>query len=251
MEEIIYPIRINRYLALNNYCSRREADALISKNIIKINGKIAKLGDKVNEKDLVEVPEKNRDIFKEYVYYAYNKPKGIMTNQDNKISQKIEDVAEAPKGVFPVGRLDKDSHGLIILTNDGRITGKLLDPIFEHEKEYIVTVNKRINNHFLKIMGQGVNLESFRTKECKVEEINGFVFKIILTEGKKHQIRRMCDNLGYAVMDIQRVRIENIKLGDLRVGRKRKIEGIDLNKLLKKLGLPMENLSGSDEDEEK
>jgi len=248
MEEIKYPIRINRYLALNNYCSRREADALVSKGVIKINGEIAKLGSKVDEKDLIEVPEKDGDVFKEYAYFAYNKPKGIMTNQDNKVSQKIGDVSNAPKGVYPVGRLDKDSHGLIILTNDGRITGKLLDPVFDHEKEYIVTVNKRINNHFLKIMGQGVTLETFRTKECEVEEINSYVFKIILTEGKKHQIRRMCDNLGYAVMDIQRVRIENIRLGDLRVGRKRKIEGADLNKLLKKLGLPIQEISKDKEE---
>jgi len=247
MEELIYPIRLNRYLARNNYCSRREADVLISKGIIKVNGKIAKLGDKIEEKDLVEVPEKDGKNFKEYVYLAYNKPKGIMTNEDNRSSQKIKDVANAPKDVFPVGRLDKDSHGLIILTNDGRITGKLLDPVFEHEKEYVVTVNKRINNHFLKIMGQGVNLEVFRTRECQIEEVNSFVFKIILTEGKKHQIRRMCDNLGYVSVDIQRVRIENIKLANLRVGKTRKIEGNDLERFLEKLGVPNDGVSNSDD----
>jgi len=237
MEEIIYPIRINRYLALNGYCSRREADDLIMKKMILINGKIAKLGDKVNENDLVEIPEKNKDTFKEYVYLAYNKPKGIMTNEDNKVSQKIKDVANAPKDVFPVGRLDKDSHGLIILTNDGRITNKLLNPKFQHQKEYLVTVNKKINNHFLKIMGQGVNLEGFRTKECEVEQLNDYLFRIVLTEGKKHQLRRMSDNLGYATVDIQRVRIENVKLGNLGVGRIRKIEGVELENFLHKLDI--------------
>lgn len=237
MEEIIYPIRLNRYLALNGYCSRREADVLIEKKMILVNGKIAKLGDRVNENDLVEIPEKNKETFKEYVYLAYNKPKGIMTNEDNKVGQKIKDVAEAPADVFPVGRLDKDSHGLIILTNDGRITNKLLSPEFEHQKEYLVTVNKKMNNHFLKIMGQGVNLQNFRTKECEVEQLNDYLFRIVLTEGKKHQIRRMCDNLGYTSIDIQRVRIENILLGNLRLGKTRKIEGTELEKFLKILGI--------------
>jgi len=237
MEKIIYPIRINRYLALNGYCSRREADVLIEKKMIMINGKIAKLGDRVNEDDLVEIPEKNKDTFKEYVYLAYNKPKGIMTNEDNKVGQKIKDVANAPADVFPVGRLDKDSHGLIVLTNDGRITNKLLNPEFEHQKEYLVTVNKKMNNHFIKIMGQGVKLEDFRTKECEVEQLNDYLFRIVLTEGKKHQIRRMCDNLGYTSIDIQRVRIENIKLANLRLGKTRKIEGEELEKFLKILGI--------------
>ncbi len=237
MEEIVYPIRINRYLALNGYCSRREADVLIAKKMILINGKIAKLGDRVNEDDLVEIPEKNKDTFKEYIYLAYNKPKGIMTNADNTTSQKIKDVASVAEDVFPVGRLDKDSHGLIILTNDGRITNKLLNPEFDHQKEYLVTVNKKINNHFLKIMGQGVNLEGFRTKECEVKQINDYLFSIVLTEGKKHQLRRMSDNLGYATVDIQRVRIENVRLGNLRIGKTRKIEGEELEKFLHKLGI--------------
>jgi len=237
MEKAKYPIRINKYLAQEGYSSRREADVLVAKKLVKINGKIAQIGDKVNENDLVEVPEKNKETFKEYVYLAYNKPKGVMTNEDNKTSQKIKDVVDAPKDVFPVGRLDKDSHGLIILTNDGRITGKLLNPELEHAKEYVVRVNKKINNHFLKIMGQGVHLGDFQTKPCKIEQLNDYEFKIILTEGKKHQIRRMCDDLGYAAWEIQRVRIENVKLGNLRMGKSRPIEGEELKIFLKRLGI--------------
>jgi len=237
MEENKYPMRINKYLAQEGYCSRREADVLVSKGLVRINGEIAKLGDKIKENDLVEVPEKNKETFKEYIYLAYNKSKGVMTNEDNKINLKIKDLADVPKDVFPVGRLDKDSHGLIILTNDGRITGKLLSPEWEHEKEYVVRVDKKINNHFLKIMGQGVNLGDFKTKPCKIEQLNDYEFKIILTEGKKHQIRRMCDDLGYAVWEIRRVRIENIRLGNLYPGKMRKIEGTELDKFLEILKL--------------
>ena len=237
MENLTYPIRINRYLALNNYCSRREADVLIGKKIVFINGQLAKIGDKVNENDLVEVDLESRKAVKEYVYFAYNKPKGLMTNNDQMGEKSIKDVLNLPKDVFPVGRLDKDSYGLILLSNDGRLTGKLLSPEHDHEKEYIVMVDKPITNHFLNIMRRGVNLEDFRTKECLVEKIGENKFKIILTEGKKHQIRRMCDNLGYTTLDLKRTRIMNIKLEDLKAGQIRKIKGIELENLLKLLGI--------------
>jgi len=237
MENINYPIRINRYLALNNFCSRREADALIKRDLVFINGRIAKLGDKVGEKDLVETDLESRQETKEYAYFAYNKPKGVMTNNDQIGGKSIRDVLNLPKDIVPVGRLDKDSYGLIILSNDGRITGKILNPEFEHEKEYVVTVDKPITNHFLNIMRKGVNLEDFRTKECTVEKINDNKFKIILTEGKKHQIRRMCDNLGYATTELKRIRIMNVKLGEFKIGQMRKIKGTELNKLLITLGI--------------
>jgi 23S rRNA pseudouridine2604 synthase len=237
MEKIIYPIRLNRYLALNGYCSRRESDVLIAKNIVFVNGQVAKIGTKIEEKDLVEVDLESRKAVKEYVYFAYNKPRGLMTNNDQIGEKSIKDILHLPKDVFPVGRLDKDSHGLILLSNDGRINSRLLSPEYDHAKEYLVTVNKPITNHFLNILRRGVNLEGFQTKECIAEKIDDYKFKIILTEGKKHQIRRMCDNLGYTTQELERVRIMNITLGDLKSGQTRKIKGEELEELLKSLGI--------------
>jgi len=237
MEEIIYPVRINRYLALKNICSRREADDLIAKKIVKINDKIAKIGDKVNEGDKVEVNLEAKSKFKKYRYFAYYKPRGVVTHTPEKRQQGIKDVIELPADVFPVGRLDKDSHGLIIMTNDGRVTDKLLNPKFDHEKEYLVRTNKPITNIFLKIMSNGVQLEDFKTKPCKIKKTSETEFKITLTEGKKHQIRRMCANIGFAVLDLKRVRIMNIKLGNLGNGKEREIIGEELNNFLGGIGI--------------
>lgn len=237
MEEIQYPIRINRYLALHNYCSRREADALIAKGLVKLNGKNAKIGDKVNEKDKVEVKTTAKNFAKKYVYLAYNKQRGIVTHSPKDGQKSIQMVTYLGEDVFPVGRLDKDSYGLIILTNDGRLTDKLLNPEREHEKEYVVRVNKPITNIFLKVMAQGVQLEDFKTKPCVIKQKDDFTFNIVLTEGKKHQIRRMCANLGWAVSDLKRIRIMNILLGKLGPGQQRKIEGKELETLLTKLGM--------------
>ena len=140
--EISYPMRINRYLALNNYSSRREADTLIAKGVVMINGKKAKIGDKVNETDVITVNMKVANVAKKYVYFAYNKPRGIVTSSPKDGQKSIADITYTAADVFPVGRLDKNSRGLIILCNDGRITDKLLNPEREHEKEYVVTVNK-------------------------------------------------------------------------------------------------------------
>jgi len=236
-KEIVYPVRINRYLALNNYSSRREADEFIAKGIVTINGKKAKIGDKVNENDVVAVNMKVQGIAKEYVYFAYNKARGIVTHSPKDGQRSIKEVAYSADDVFPVGRLDKNSRGLIILTNDRRITDKLLNPEYEHEKEYVVSVNKPITNIFLKVMGQGVQLEDFKTRPAIIKKIDKTVFHITLTEGKKHQIRRMCANLGWEVADLKRVRIMNIKLGNLGSGQQRKIQGEELDIFLKSLGM--------------
>jgi 23S rRNA pseudouridine2604 synthase len=237
MEELRYPIRINRYLALNNYCSRREADTLIQKGIVKINGKVAKIGDKVNEKDSVEVKTSAKNPPKKYVYLAYNKQRGIVTHSPKDGQRSIKMVTYSADDVFPIGRLDKESHGLIILTNDGRLTDKMLNPEREHDKEYLVKVDKPVTNIFLKVMAQGVQLEDFKTKPCIIQKKDETTFSIILTEGKKHQIRRMCANLGWAVKDLKRIRIMNIMLGKLGPGQQRKIEGKELETLLTKLGI--------------
>lgn len=237
MEEVIYPIRINRYLALNNYCSRREADALIEKGVVSINGKKAKIGDKVNETDKIEVNSKVAGVMKKYVYFAFNKPRGIVSHSPKDGQKSIKDITYSADDVFPVGRLDKNSRGLIILTNDGRINDKMLNPERNHEKEYVVTVNKPITNIFLKVMRQGVQLEDFKTKEAVVEKKDETTFHIVLTEGKKHQIRRMCTALGWEVVDLKRIRVMSVQLGVLGSGQQRKIQGAELEKLLASLGM--------------
>lgn len=237
MEEISYSIRINRYLALNNFCSRREADALIVKKIITINGKVAVLGDKVNKNDKVEMNVERRNEVKSYRYFAYNKPMGIVTHKTDDEQKEISETIDLPKDVFPVGRLDKQSHGLILLTNDGRVNDKLLNPDYDHEKEYLVRVAKPITNIFLKIMTNGVQLEDFKTKPCQVKKVTDYELKVVLTEGKKHQIRRMCDSIGFGVMDLKRIRIMNIDLGNLGTGHKREILGKELDMFLQSIGV--------------
>lgn len=234
-QAMIYPIRINRYLALQKICSRREADQFIAEGKISINGRIAKLGDKVEASDKVEVV---KPLGKKYVYLAYNKPKGIITHSPQGGEKSIEDVVKYSPKVSPVGRLDKDSWGLIILSNDGRIVDSILNPEREHEKEYIVTVNKPVEPEFVKKMSAGVRLDDgYVTKTCKVKKKSPFTFSIILTEGKKHQIRRMCQALGQNIVDLKRVRVLNVEIGNVLPGQYRLIEGQELAEFLDKAGL--------------
>lgn len=233
-EKLQYPVRINKYLAYIGICARREADELILQKKVRINGRVAVLGDKVLENDKVVVAEFKKDL----VYLAFNKPKGVITHSPQNGEKEIKDVLRVAKGVVPVGRLDKNSSGLIILSNDGRLTDKLLNPEHNHEKEYIVKVNKPIDGLFLKKMGEGVKLDDgYITKKCTVKKINSEKFLITLTEGKKHQIRRMCDAFGYGVANLERRRIMNIKLNKLQLGEAREIKGYELKELLKSLGL--------------
>ena len=218
-----YPMRINKYLAHQKITTRIGADALVSKGDVFINGKRAVLGSKVNEKDKVEVRGKNN--IKNYIYYAYNKPQGIETPEIS------------VKGVFPIGRLDKDSHGLIILTNDGRITDLLLNPKYIHEKEYVVKTKEKLRSNFKQKMEAGVNIEGYKTKPCKVQIINENMFKVILTEGKKHQIRRMCSNLFQEIADLKRTRIMNIELGKISNNSSREIKGKELETFLQSMGI--------------
>lgn len=205
-------VRINKYLALKKISTRRGADELIEKKKVFINGKLAVLGDKVKESDKVEIKGIEN---KKYLYFAYNKPIGIETNSPK-------------KDLFPLGRLDKNSHGLMILTNDGRITDQLLNPKYFHEKEYIVKTKEKLRSNFKQKIEAGVNIEGYVTKKCKVVIINDFTFRIILTEGKKHQIRRMCSNLFQEVIDLKRERIMNIKLDNLKPNACREIKSEEL-----------------------
>lgn len=217
-----YPMRINKYLADQKISTRRGADELIEQKKVFINGKLAVLGSKVNENDKVEVRGAKE---KAYLYFAYNKPIGIETT-----SPRAE--------LFPLGRLDKNSHGLLILTNDGRITDQLLNPKYTHEKEYLVKTSNKLRSSFKKKMEAGVNIEgqeNYVTKKCQVKILSDFTFKIILTEGKKHQIRRMCSALFQEIADLKRERIMNIKLGNLKPNGLREIKGEELEIFLKSL----------------
>lgn len=230
--EIEYPIRINKYLAHRGYSTRIGADALIKAGKVTINSRPAVLGDKVIETDIVEV----NDIKRNYRYFAYNKPRGMVTHSPQKGEKDILDSIPV-KGVFPIGRLDKDSKGLIILTDDARITDRLLNPEYEHEKEYHVTVREPMPSFFKRRMEAGIDLEKYITKPSVVEILNPSKFSIALTEGKKHQIRRMCDALSMAIDELVRVRIMNVHLDTLPDGAIRRVEGEELAELLKSLGL--------------
>lgn len=231
----MYPMRINKYLAHKNLATRRGADILIKDKKVFINGKLAELGSKVTEKDKVEVKDKNPKIYK---YFAYNKPIGIITHspkdEEEDILENLKNT-DIPKDVFPLGRLDKDSHGLIILTNDGRITDGLLNPENYHEKEYVVKTSNRLRGNFKEKMEAGVNIESYKTKPCKVQIVNDHTFKVTLTEGKKHQIRRMCSALFQEIEDLKRTRIMNIKLENLKSNQFREIKSEELKKFLSKV----------------
>ncbi len=226
-----FPMRINKYLAHQKLCTRREADTLIEKGLVMINGKRAILGDKVRENDKVEVKFRQ----KKYRYFAYNKPRGIITHSPQGEEVEIAHIAGLP-GVFPIGRLDKDSEGLIILTDDGRITDKLLNPEYEHEKEYSVTTTEELKASFKDKMERGVNIEGYMTKPAQVQILGPNRFLITITEGKKHQIRRMCAALGYTTARLQRTRIMNVSLAGLKHGQHRPITGSELSTFLKFLG---------------
>ncbi|MDF1498804.1 MAG: pseudouridine synthase [Patescibacteria group bacterium] len=231
---MIYPIRINKYLADKKICSRREADKLIERGVVKINGKLAQLGDKVQENDNVFI----EGDLKNLVYLAFNKPKGIVTNTPQEGESCIADILQFNYEVFALGRLDKESRGLILLTNDGRVTDRLLNPIYYHEKEYVVKVNKPIDDNFIRTVENGIKLDDgYVTKKCILKKIDDFTFSIILTEGKNRQIRRMCRFMGFGIADLKRVRTMNIELGDLEVGKYRMISGEELEVFLSMLNL--------------
>lgn len=234
-----YPMRINKYLAQRGYATRRGADEYIEKKKVFVNGRLAKLGDKVLETDKVEVRKTAKDNAPR-TYVAYHKPRGVITHSAGDNEEDIKEAtAESPelKGLFPVGRLDKDSSGLIILTNDGRVTDRLLSPRFEHEKEYIVTTTRPLRESFKEYMEKGVDIEDYKTKQAKVDIRGENRFAITLTEGKKHQVRRMVVAMHNEVKHLERTRIMNIRLGSLPRGAYRPILGKELSDFLKALGL--------------
>lgn len=228
--------RLNKFISDSGLCSRREADKLIEQNAVMINGKLPALGTKVEPGDQVVVDGKvikNRDDkVSDRVYLAYNKPIGITCTTERHVVGNIIDAVAHKKRIFPVGRLDKPSEGLIILTSDGDIVNKILRAENNHDKEYIVTVNKPLSDHFTQHMSKGVPILGTITKPCTVIIQSQFVFKIILTEGLNRQIRRMCEFLNYEVTKLKRVRIMNIQLGKLKPGQYRSLTLEEIEKTL-------------------
>ena len=230
--------RINKYLSEVGYCSRRRADRLIEEGKVTINGEVPEIGTKVDDSDLVEVEGKRikKSTKQKKIYLAFNKPVGIVCTTNREVEpDNIIDFIKYNKRIFPIGRLDKWSEGLIFLTNDGDIVNKILRERNNHEKEYIVSVNRPINRDFIQSMSNGVEILDTITKNCFVKQLGPKKFRIILTQGLNRQIRRMCESLGFRVKSLKRVRIMNIKL-DVSTGEYReftKEELFELNELLK------------------
>ena len=228
-------ISLNKYISSTGICSRREADKWIDAGRVKINGKTAQKGNRVFENDVVKVDGKPLKSKPQSVYIALNKPPGITSTTDLKDKDNIIDFVNHPKRIFPIGRLDKASSGLILLTNDGDIVNKILRTENNHQKEYIVSVNKPITDDFVYRMRKGVPILGTMTKECYVKRLNDKKFKIILTQGLNRQIRRMCEYFDYKVVTLKRVRIMNIKLADLKVGKWRDLTKEELRVLREEL----------------
>ena len=228
-------IRINKYLSQFGFTSRREADKLILDGRVTVNNKIIQPGYRVQEEEIVKVDgEKIKSNFKKNIYMAFNKPKGIVCTTDTeKEENNIIDYINYNKRIFPIGRLDKLSEGLILLTNDGDIVNKILRSRYKNEKEYLVTVNKKISKNFLKKLENGVPILNTTTRKCETTFINDFQFKIILTQGLNRQIRRMCEYFDFRVKKLERIRIINIKL-DVPTGKWRYLSQKEI-KFLKNL----------------
>ena len=216
-------VSLNKFVAATGICSRREADRWIDAGRLRINGSVAVRGNRVLPGDAVTLDGRPVGERPDLVYLAFHKPAGVTSTTDAKDPDNIIDFVGYPERIFPVGRLDKASTGLILLTNDGDIVNDVLRAENEHEKEYIVTVDQPVTDRFVRRMAGGLPILGKRTKECTVERLGRHSFRIVLTEGMNRQIRRMCEYLGYRVRTLKRIRIMSIELGDLPVGEYRKI----------------------------
>ena len=225
-------VRVNKYLSEIGHCSRRAADKLIEEGRIKVNGKAVIMGQKITTQDRIEVDDiLVEDLLERNIYIAFNKPVGIVCTTDTRVEKdNIIDYIDYPSRIFPIGRLDKPSEGLILLTNDGDIVNKILRARNNHEKEYLVTVNRPVTEEFINEMANGIPILDTITRKCLVEQIHKKEFRITLTQGLNRQIRRMCEYLGYRVKRLNRIRIMNIKL-DIRVGEWRYFSESELSEL--------------------
>ncbi len=227
-----FPVRLNKYISETGLCSRREADARIEAGRVTINGAVATLGVRVAAGDVVCVDGQPVAGEQQHVYIALNKPVGITSTVEPHVAGNLLEVVKYPQRIFPVGRLDKDSEGLILLTNNGDIVNEILRSENEHEKEYVVTVDRPVTEIFLNGMASGVRILGTVTKPCKVKRVAAATFRIVLTQGLNRQIRRMCSFFGYKVVRLQRVRIINLTLGDLKAGQWRQLQPAEVRGLL-------------------
>lgn len=230
-------IRINKYLSEAGLCSRREADRLLEAGRITVNGELAVAGQKVAGKERICVDGKPIEPEQEEILLAFHKPKGIVCTTSQKERDNIVNYIGYEKRIYPIGRLDKESEGLILLTNQGELSDQILRGSNGHEKEYMVTVNKRVSKDFLSGMAKGVPILGRMTRPCLVTPVDDYTFKIVLTQGWNRQIRRMCEYFGYRTRRLIRIRIMNISLGDLKAGTYRKITGAEKRELLEQLFL--------------
>ena len=224
-------VNLNKFISSTGICSRRDAEKLIQEGRVTINGKPTQLGNRVFEGDVVKIDGKPLTAKPKTLYIALNKPVGIVCTTDSKEKNNIVKYVGHPQRLFPIGRLDKPSEGLIFLTNDGDIVNKILRAGNQHEKEYIVSVNKRITPDFIKRMSNGIPILGTVTKKCEVEKINDNTFKIVLTQGLNRQIRRMCEYLHYEVTKLKRTRIMNVSLGNLKYGDWRELSSEELQEI--------------------
>ena len=222
---------LNKYISSTGICSRREAEKLITANRVTINGRPTQLGNRVFEGDVVKVDGRALQPKPKTLYIAFNKPVGIVCTTDSKERKNIVKYINHPERLFPIGRLDKPSEGLIFLTNDGDIVNKILRAGNNHEKDYVVKVNTSITDDFIQKMGNGIPILGTVTKKCKVTKISDKVFQIVLTQGLNRQIRRMCEYLGYEVVKLQRTRIMNVKLDPLKIGDWRELTEQELSEI--------------------
>lgn len=227
--------RLNKAISETGYCSRREADRLIEAGKVTVNDTIAELGTQVSSEDVIKVSGKIITKQVKNIYLAFHKPPGITCTTDTKIKDNIITFMKYHERIFPVGRLDKPSEGLIFMTNDGDIVNKILRAKNNHDKEYIVRVNQKITPAFIKKMSNGIPILDTVTQKCKVYKIDDYTFNIVLTQGLNRQIRRMCEYLGYRVVHLKRIRIMNVKLGNLKKGAYRNLTSAELEKLYKRI----------------
>lgn len=225
--------RLNKYISETGFCSRREADKLIDAGRIKVNGKAPEMGLKVSDSDDILIDNKRLKAKPKRVYIAYNKPVGVTCTTEKKIKSNIVSAINYPERIFPIGRLDRPSEGLIFLTNEGDIVNKILRAGNNHEKEYIVTVDKSINKRFVDRMAGGLPILDTVTKKCFVKQTGDKKFTIVLTQGLNRQIRRMCEYLGYEVTALKRVRIMNVNLNGLRTGQWRHLSDKEMSEINK------------------
>ena len=225
-------MRLNKHISESGICSRRQADAWIAAGRVTVNGAKAELGTQVKAGDVVLVDGQPIPARKRAIYLALNKPRGITSTTERDVAGNIVDFVGHPERIFPVGRLDKDSEGLILLTNDGDIVNEILRVEHGHEKEYRVTVEPDVTDSFLSMMARGVRIGGEKTRPAKVARLSGNEFRIVLTEGRNRQIRRMCSALGWRVKKLVRLRIMHIRLGDLAPGRWRDLTEAEVAPLL-------------------